>query len=117
ASQAGDSVFLLSSFTKFEFHFGFRHGAQIRYPMPSGDNVANTPGSDGAATFANSESLAFFHCDRSDNLYFNRHVITWHNHFHALRQSHRSGHVGGPKVELGAIIGEEGRVASTFILG
>ena len=44
-------------------------------------------------------------------------VIAGHAHLNALGQGDDAGHVGGPEVELGTVVVEEGGVTAAFFLG
>src|SRR5712671_5903711 len=89
----------------------------IHLAYQSGYDLADTPGADRPATFADREALAFFHRHRRDQIDLHGNIVAGHDHFHALRQLDRAGHVGGPEIELRAVIGEERRVPATFFLG
>src|SRR5258707_1166326 len=78
---------------------------------------ADTSGADGSATFTNREPLSLLHRDRRDQFHFHRDIVTWHHHFHSLRQRHISSHVARPEIELRTVFAEERRMAATFFLG
>ena len=40
-----------------------------------------------------------------------------HDHFDTVGEDDAAGHVGGPEVELGTVVAEEGSVASALVLG
>ena len=50
------------------------------------NNLRDHAGADGPAAFANRKTQAFFHGDRVDQLYRDRHVVAWHHHFFAFFQ-------------------------------
>src|SRR6185295_12117734 len=70
-------------------------------------NVADTTGTNGAATFANRKPLAFFHGHRRDERNFHGYIVTRHHHFDALRQNDRAGHVAGTEIKLRTVIRKE----------
>lgn len=61
----------------------------------------------GTAAFTDSETLAFFHSDRGDELNAHFYVIARHAHFSAFRQLDVAGYVGGSEEELRTITVEE----------
>src|SRR5215212_8925776 len=71
------------------------------------DDACDDARTDGAAAFA----------DREAKLLFHRDVVTRHHHLGAFGQMHDTGHVGGAKVELRPIVGEERGVTSALFLG
>ena len=81
------------------------------------DDLVHRSGSNRAAAFADSEALLGFHGDRSDQLDGDGSVESGHNHVSAFGQRDDAGHVGGPEVELGPIVGHEGRMTAAFFLG
>src|SRR5437868_172786 len=68
-----------------------------------------------AAALADGESQSFVHGDRSDQLDFERHVVSRHHHFHARRQLRHAGYVGGPEVKLRPVTFEERRVTTALV--
>src|SRR3546814_15247042 len=69
-----------------------------------------------ANALADGEALADVHRDRRDQLDAQRDVVAGHDHLGSLGQLDGAGDVGRAEVELRAIIGEERRVASSFVL-
>src|SRR5439155_9494425 len=47
------------------------------------------------------------HRDRGNQLDLNGDIIAWHDHFDAIRQLDRSGHVGGAEIKLWPVISKE----------
>src|SRR3984957_10371671 len=80
------------------------------------ENLCNDTGTNRTAAFTDSEAQTFFHRDRSNQLHRDRHVVARHNHFLVLRQLDRTGYVRGTEVELRAIVVEERRVTTAFVL-
>jgi len=80
-------------------------------------NFGHDAGADGAATFADREAQAGFHCDWRDQLNVKFEVVAWHHHFCPRWQNNCAGHIGGPEVELWAVVGEEWRMTATFFFG
>src|SRR5580692_1014626 len=72
---------------------------------------------DGAAALADCETETLFTRDRRVELHVHLHVVARHDHFDAVGQLDRSGHVGRPKIKLRAIVSEERRVSSTLFFG
>src|SRR5882757_4429523 len=70
--------------------------------------LSNDAGADGFTTLADGETQALLHRDLD--------VIPRHHHLGALRQLHRSRHIGGAKVELRPITLEERRVTAALLL-
>src|SRR5262249_12603752 len=79
-------------------------------------NIAHATRADGFAAFANCETNSLLHGYRRDQLDLDRDVVAGHNHFHAIRQFHRAGHIRRPEIKLRPVIGEERSVTSTFLL-
>src|SRR5450755_3834690 len=71
---------------------------------------------DGFAALADGKTQTLLHRDRSDQLHHDLDVIPRHHHLGALRQLHRSRHIGGAKVELRPIALEERRVTASLLL-
>src|ERR1700722_15432161 len=80
------------------------------------ENLCNDTGTNRTAAFTDSEAQTFFHRDRSNQLHRDRHVVARHNHFLVLRQLDRTRYVRGTEVELRAIVVEERRVTTAFVL-
>ena len=69
------------------------------------------------AAFADSETHAFFHGNRGDQLNVHINVVAGHAHLSALGQGDDAGNVGGTEVELRTIVVEErGMTAALFLL-
>src|SRR5260370_28335813 len=49
-----------------------------------------------AAPFTNREAQSLLHRDGRDQFNVHRHVVSWHHHFHSLRQRRHSRHVRPP---------------------
>src|SRR5690606_7962831 len=82
----------------------------------SGDDLGNHAGANGTAAFANRETQAFFHGDRSDQGHVQLDVVARHDHFNAFGQFAGTGHVSGPEVELRTVALEERSVTAAFVL-
>ena len=80
-------------------------------------NLSYNACANGTAAFADSETLAFFHSDRGDELYSHFDIIARHAHFGAFRQGDVAGYVGGSEEELRTIAVEERRMTAAFIFG
>src|SRR5208282_1532071 len=80
-------------------------------------NFRNHAGADRFAALADGEAQPFVHRDRRDQLAKNLDVVARHHHLGALGQREHSGHVGGAKVELRTIAGEERSMAAALVLG
>src|SRR4051794_36562011 len=80
------------------------------------DDLGDAPGADRAAALPDGEAQALLHGDRLDE--HDRHlgVVAGHDHLGALGEGHHPGHVGGPEVELRAVVVEERRVPATLVL-
>merc|ERR1712078_177708 len=85
------------------------------------DDLGDHASTDGAAALADSETHPLLHGDGADQ--FTRHldVVPGHHHFNVAaifrcEGGDLAGHVGGTDVELRAITGEEGSVASALFL-
>src|SRR6187399_2478617 len=88
-------------------------------PLPSNfcwllDDLGDAPGTHGAAALADREAQALLHGDGGAQADGHLDVVAGHDHLHALWQVGRAGDVGGAEVELGAVAGEEGGVASAL---
>src|SRR5690606_401536 len=68
------------------------------------------------AALADREAQPLLHGDRLDQLDAELHVVARHHHLHAVRQRHDTRDVGGTEVELRAVTGEEGAVATALLL-
>src|SRR6185312_5345164 len=79
-------------------------------------NLRDNPGTNGTATFSNSEPELFFHSDRRDQLDRHLRVVTGHHHLHTTRQLHVSGYVRGAEVELRPVALEERGMPSALFL-
>ena len=80
------------------------------------NDVNNLARGYGSATLTDSELEALFHGYGVDQLYVDLCVVAGHYHFLASRQAYGAGDISGAEVELGAIAGEEGRMATAFFL-
>ena len=69
------------------------------------------------AAFADSETHAFFHGNRGDQLNVHINVVAGHAHLSAFGQGDDAGNVGGTEVELRTIVVEERGVTAAFVLG
>src|SRR5690606_37994142 len=78
------------------------------------DDLGNHAGANGTAAFANCETQAVFHGDRSDQGDGHLDVVTRHHHLDAFRQLAVTGHVSGTEVELRTVALEERGVTTTF---
>src|SRR4030081_763391 len=79
------------------------------------NHLSNDTCADGLTALADGKAQALFHRDRRDQLHHDLDVVPGHHHLGARRQLHRSGHIGGAKVELRPIALEERRVAPAFL--
>ena len=80
-------------------------------------NLSYNACANGTAAFADSETLAFFHSDRGDELNGHFDIIARHAHFGAFRQGDVAGYVGGSEEELRTIAVEERGMTAAFIFG
>src|SRR5271154_3728065 len=80
------------------------------------DDLADGPGSYGAATLADSKTQALFHRYRGMQLDFQLHVVARHHHLRAFRQLGGSGYVRRTEVELGPVTVEKRGVTAAFFL-
>jgi len=78
-------------------------------------NFTDATRANGFSAFANSKADGLLHCNRRDQLDFNRNVVTGHDHFDAFRQFNRASNVRCPEIKLRPIIGEKRRVPSAFL--
>src|SRR6266540_1384404 len=76
------------------------------------DDAASTHG---AATLTDREPQTLRHRDRTDQPDGHLGVITRHRHLSALRQTHLTGHIRGPEIELRPIIIEKRGVPATLL--
>ena len=81
------------------------------------DDLGNTTGADGTATFADCEAEALVHGDGLDELNGHLAVVARHNHLGAFGELHNTGHVSGTEVELRTVVVEERGVAAALVLG
>ena len=68
------------------------------------------------AAFADSETHAFFHGNRGDQLNVHINVVAGHAHLSAFGQGDDAGNVGGTEVELRTIVVEERGMTAAFLL-
>src|SRR5271163_3867199 len=80
------------------------------------DDLGDDAGADGFTALADGEAQALLHRNRGDQLHHDLDVVPGHHHLGALRQLHRSGHIGGAKIELRPIAFEERRVTAPLLL-
>src|SRR6478736_9716639 len=80
------------------------------------NDLRDDAGTHGAAALADRKPQALFHRDRADQLHLHLDVVPGHHHLRALRQLHRSRHVGRAEVELRPIPLEERRVPPALLL-
>src|SRR5579859_1593060 len=80
-------------------------------------DLRDPTGADGTATLADREAEALLHRDRLDQLHGHRRVVARHDHLGALGEGDDTGHVGGPEVELRAVVLEERGVPAALLLG
>ena len=80
------------------------------------DDFGDGSGTDGTASFADSETKTFFHSDLVDKLHFDGNVITRHHHFNTCRKLTLASYVRSAEIELRAIFVKEWRVTTTFFL-
>ena len=73
-------------------------------------------GTNGTATFADSELKTFVEGYRSDELNVNLNVIAWHYHLDSLRKGDLTGNIEGTDEELRTIVVVEWSVTSTLFL-
>src|SRR5512133_854927 len=79
-------------------------------------NVAHATRAHGFAAFANCEPNSLLHGYRRDQFDLDRDVVAGHDHFHAIRQFDRAGHIRRSEIKLRSVIGEERSVTSAFLL-
>src|SRR5437667_9736669 len=79
-------------------------------------NFAHATGANGFAAFANGEANRLFHRDRRNQLDLNGDVIARHDHFDAIWQLDRPGHVSGAEIKLRPVVGKEWGVTAAFLL-
>ena len=58
----------------------------------------------------------FVHSDLRDQVHFDCHVVTWHNHFHSFWKGDFTGNVSCSEVELRTIFVSEWGVTTAFFL-
>ena len=80
-------------------------------------NLSYNACANGTAAFADSETLAFFHGDRGNELNCHFDIIARHAHFGAFRQGDVAGYVGGSEEELRTVAIEERGMTAAFIFG
>src|ERR1700677_907286 len=80
------------------------------------NDFRDATGADRLAAFADGETNLFFHGDGLDEFDFDFNVVAGHDHFDAFLELDAAGDIGGAEEELGAIVVEEGGVASAFFL-
>ena len=80
-------------------------------------DLGNNAGTNSVAAFADSETHAFFHGNRGDQLNVHINVVAGHAHLSAFGQGDDAGNVGGTEVELRTIVVEEGGVTAALVLG
>src|SRR5204862_2361649 len=78
-------------------------------------NFAHATGANGFAAFANGEANRLFHRDRGNQLDLNGDVIARHDHFDAIWQLDRPGHISGAEIKLRPVIGKEWGVTAAFL--
>src|SRR5437870_4090288 len=79
-------------------------------------NFAHATGANGFAAFANGKANRLFHRDRGNQLDFNGDVIARHDHFDAIWQLDRSGHISGTQIKLRPVIGKKRGVTAALLL-
>src|SRR5689334_768862 len=92
----------------------FQIGAEHLSILNLFDDLSHLTGTNGTATFTDSEFQTFLHRDGSDQLNQQVHVITRHNHFYAFRQHALTCYVRSTEVELRTVFVEERSVTATF---
>src|SRR4051812_6081234 len=80
------------------------------------EDLGDATGTDGAATLADGEAQAVLHGDRLDQHDAHLGVVARHDHLRALGEGDDAGDVGGPEVELRAVVVEERGVATALVL-
>src|SRR5438874_6965334 len=78
-------------------------------------NFAHATGANGFAAFTNGEANRLFHRDRGNQLDLNGDVIARHDHFDAIWQLDRPGHISGAEIKLRPVIGREWGVTTAFL--
>src|SRR5438874_1749266 len=78
-------------------------------------NFAHATGANGFAAFANGEANRLFHRDGGNQLDLNGDVIARHDHFDAIWQLDRPGHISGAEIKLRPVIGKEWGVTAAFL--
>jgi hypothetical protein len=78
------------------------------------DNLDHLTCANGTATFADSELKTFVHCNRSDELNGDFHVIARHNHLYTLGEHDLTGNIEGTDEELRTIVIVERSVTTAF---
>ena len=81
------------------------------------NNFDNNAGTNGTATFTDSETQTGFDSDGGDQFYVHVNVVAGHAHFGAFGQLDDAGNVSSTEVELGTVVVEEGSVTAAFVLG
>ncbi|EKC69026.1 protein containing DUF939, bacterial, partial [human gut metagenome] len=79
-------------------------------------DLGNNAGTNSVAAFADSETHAFFHGNRGDQLNVHINVVAGHAHLSAFGQGDDAGNVGGTEVELRTIVVEERGMTAAFFL-
>src|SRR5690349_21206858 len=92
------------------------HHIRLRCAALLVENLGDNAGAYGQTTLADSELGTFFERHRIDELDFEVHVVTRHNHFDARGQLNGAGDVHRADVELRAVAGEERLMAATLVL-
>src|SRR5262249_51763362 len=80
------------------------------------EDLGDDAGADGLSAFADGETHLFFEGDGGVEGDGHLDVVARHDHLDAFRQLDGSGDVGGPHVELRAVVGEERGVAAPLFL-
>src|SRR5205814_1056218 len=78
-------------------------------------NIGHATSTDSFATLTNGEPDRLFHRNRRDQLYFNRDVISWHDHFYAFRKFNRACNIRGAEIKLWPVIAEERSVTPALL--
>src|SRR3954469_15359950 len=83
----------------------------------SRDDACNDAGAHRLVALANGEARLLLDCDRLHQLDRELGVVTRHHHLSSVLERDGSGDVGGPEVELRAVVAGERLVTSAFVLG
>ena len=81
------------------------------------DDLYDSAGADGAATFSDGETESFVHGDRCDQFHGHFRIVPGHDHLSPFGQLDGTGHISSPEIELGSVTREERVMPAAFLLG